>query len=359
MSEHEEGPAAARLRAALHAEAERVNPVGNGLTHIQNRIGQRHPRGWPLGLRPFAIAASAVLLVSGGAVVTLVALHRNEQTELRIAAAPDDAKGPSSESNEASSPPGKPADSASPDKATVPVYFLGETETRNGPQLYREFHQAQQGSSRSSELSTDKLKTTLTTMFTTEPADPDLDNPWSPRTQVLGVNRAGDLVTVDLSQEASTTTVDSKTAQLGLQQLVYSVSAADESVRQVRVLVEGEEPETLLGQPAPNQPLTRAPRLDVQAPVWIVAPQHGDTVSQTFTMRGWSAVFEATVSWEVVRDGKVVKEGFAQAERGAPEFGAWQQKLTLEPGRYELRAFEESAEDGSHLFIDTKTITVE
>ena len=39
-------------------------------------------------------------------------------------------------------------------------------------------------------------------------------------------------------------------------------------------------------------------------------------------------------------------------------FGEFSDSVDLDPGTYELRAFEASAEDGSPIHVDTKTFTV-
>ena len=62
---------------------------------------------------------------------------------------------------------------------------------------------------------------------------------------------------------------------------------------------------------------------------------------------GYGTAFEATVSWEVRRQGsdEVVAEGFTDAGANG-EFADFADSVDLDPGTYELRAFESSAEDG-------------
>ena len=69
-------------------------------------------------------------------------------------------------------------------------------------------------------------------------------------------------------------------------------------------------------------------------------------------------MFEGTVSWEWIRDGTVVAEGFSTADQGAPGRGAWSATVDVPPGNYVLRAFSSSAEDGRPMFVDDKDVRV-
>ena len=63
---------------------------------------------------------------------------------------------------------------------------------------------------------------------------------------------------------------------------------------------------------------------------------------------------EATVSWELLRDGSVVDTGSAMASVGAPGRGTYEIGLgSLEPGSYAVRVFELSAEDGRKVSAET------
>jgi hypothetical protein len=140
-----------------------------------------------------------------------------------------------------------------------------------------------------------------------------------------------------------------------VQQLVHTVTAADPSVRAVRLLVEGRPVETLWGAVDTSGPLTRGPAAEVLGPVWLDVAD-GAVVSGRFG--GTASVFEATVSWQVRQGSRVVQEGFSTAAEGAPGRGAWSGELDVPAGSYELWAFESSAEDGSVTWLDTKQITV-
>jgi hypothetical protein len=143
---------------------------------------------------------------------------------------------------------------------------------------------------------------------------------------------------------------------VAVQELVYTVTANDKAVKQVRLLVDGKTPPS--GHEDWSAPVARAPMVDVQGLIWLLAPTEGETVSSPVTISGYGTAFEGTISWEVRRGGTKVAEGFTQGG-SMGEFGEFTDTVDLDPGTYELRAFESSAEDGSPLHVDTKTFIVE
>ena len=98
-----------------------------------------------------------------------------------------------------------------------------------------------------------------------------------------------------------------------------------------------------------NRPPSRDLYHEDLAPIWVTAPTRGQVLpaDRVVTVGGEACVFEATVSWELLRDGDVVDEGFVTASVGAPGRGTYEIRLgSLVPGSYAVRVFELSAEDG-------------
>jgi hypothetical protein len=106
-----------------------------------------------------------------------------------------------------------------------------------------------------------------------------------------------------------------------------------------------------------NNPLRRAPMVDVQGLIWILAPTQDATVSSPVKIDGYGTANEGTISWEVRKDGAVVEQGHTQGG-SMGEFAEFHDTVTLPPGSYELTAFESSAKDGSPIHSDTKNFTV-
>ena len=80
-------------------------------------------------------------------------------------------------------------------------------------------------------------------------------------------------------------------------------------------------------------------------------------MSSPVQIDGYGTAFEATISWEVRKNGVVVKHGHTQGGANG-EFGEFHTSVKLPAGDYELSALEFSAKDGSPIHIDTKNFTV-
>ncbi|WP_432504287.1 Gmad2 immunoglobulin-like domain-containing protein [Kineococcus arenarius] len=238
---------------------------------------------------------------------------------------------------------------------TVPAYYAGRTGMEGGLEvaLYREFHDVPSAG--------DPVTTALREALQ-PPRDPDYSVPWPEGTQVLGVERVQDLVTVDLSAEAATAPpgADEDLAQAAVQQVVHTVTAADPSVAGVQLLIDGSRVPDLWGLGAhAGEALARAQASEVLGPVWVLEPVQGAEVTSPVTLSGEATVFEATVGWDVTdASGAVVAEGFATATEGAPGRGTWSAQVDLEPGEHVVRAFSVSARDGSVVAVDSKAVTV-
>lgn len=230
----------------------------------------------------------------------------------------------------------------------VAVYYLHDTT--NGPRLYREFHRRPDARA--------VVRDAVTAMLTESAQDADYTSLWPKGTRVLGVRKDGTTLVVDLSEEAKAMSAGAAYESASLQQLVWTATAADPTASSVQLLVEGKEVESLAGHVDSSEPMRRGQAAYELGPVWILTPTEGGTLRRGATFGGEASVFEATVSWQLVQAGTVVKEGFATASNGAPGRGSWSAVADVPPGDYLLRAFESSAEDGRETFVDDKRITV-
>lgn len=334
---------AARLRSALTWEASTMAPSDDALTRIRERIAGR--RRW---YRHPALVAVAAAVVLAAAVVGGLALYGGDtEPDTVTSAGTGPASRTASDTPSVTDSATSPSDTASPSPPAAPVegwvyvYYLRDDGT--GPRLYRE---------RRPNPGTEPVQAALATMLGEPALDPDYTSAWPSGTTVLGYSVAADTATVDLSDF---TEVGTAADSVGVQQLVYTVTANDPRVRRVRVLVNGEPPSS--GRDW-STPVARAPRAQVQAPIWLLAPTEGQTVSAPVRIRGYGTAFEATISWAVYQGSTKVAEGFTQGGANGA-FAPFADTVTLPPGRYEIRAFEVSAEDGSPRNVDTKTFTVE
>lgn len=334
----DDDPLAARLRDALSTEAEMVHPSDDGLQHIRDGIDQGG-RPWWRHPAALSVAAAVVLgaLVGGG-----LALSGGDDGTTVVAGDPTETASPTPSPSETTTEPTEPTMTPTDD---VWVYYVMDDEAA-GPRLYREQHAVEPKDVPTAIIA-------LEEMFTEPAADPDYSSPWPKQPLLRGYTVDGEIATVDLAEFPK---LGSESEGVAVQQLVYTVTANDPSVKRVRMLVDGKAPE---GHFDWSQPVKRSAALDVQGLVWLLEPRQGAEASSPVRIAGFGTAFEGTVSWEVRRKGsdEVVEEGFAQAGSNG-EFGEFTDTVELPPGTYEMRAFESSAQDGSPLHVDSKVFTV-
>lgn len=250
------------------------------------------------------------------------------------------------------SPSAAPSPAASPSPvgtAARAIYYLHDDG--RGPRLYRELHPRP--------ATTGVIRDAVTAMLTTKAYDADYTSLWPAGTRLLGARvdktPEGSVAYVDLSREALSGSAGAEGEAQSLQQLVHTVTAAAPAVRSVQLLVEGKPPATLWGHVSTRRPIARGPAAEVLGQVWLSAPS---TLKRGARFGGEATVFEATVSWEFRQGDRVVKAGYATATTGAPGRGTWSATADVAPGKYVLRAFESSAEDGRPLHVDDKPVVV-
>lgn len=366
----------ARVRESLQRDGEQIRPDGDGLARIRERTSTQRSRGrnWLMaGAIGFATATAVVgaFFVTGdlldrssapGPAAPTVQTETDEPDPTESPDPTETAPTPSASEPEITEPePTEPEQEPEPrateeeepppqvTEQTVPVYYLGDTS--RGLRLFREFHAVESAQS--------EAVTALNQMLGATPRDPDYSSPWAADSRALSVDTADGLITVDLNAEVVDTSVPRETADLMVQQLVYTVQAAlQDAGSPVRILVEGQPVSDISGSPT-AEALTRADEIDVQAMTWIITPSQGATVPGRFEVTGVANAFEANVVWELVQGGEVVRDGFTTAEESMT-FAPYSFTVRNVPaGDYTLRAFQTSAQDGSEEFVDTKDITVE
>jgi hypothetical protein len=139
-----------------------------------------------------------------------------------------------------------------------------------------------------------------------------------------------------------------------VQQLVWTVTAAEPSVHSVRLLVNGAVAPS--GHMDWSAPISRANALDTQANVWILAPNQGATVTSPVTVSVLGTGYEGNVPLRVYQGSREVASTFVTTMQGG--FMQAQTTITLPRGSYELRAYNDNGEDGSLQLWDTKSFTV-
>lgn len=238
-----------------------------------------------------------------------------------------------------------PSSSTSTTEKAVAQYYVGDTA--RGFRLFREFHRANVGPS--------PIESALTLLFTTQPFDPDYTNLWPKGSKVNSVVIAGATATVDLSFPPLNVGAESEAR--AIDQLVWTATAADPSVTEIKFLKDGKSVESFAGHVDTQGTFKRGLTYEVLAPIWITSAEEGTVMTSPLTIGGLAQTFEANVQWQVIQNGKVVAQGATTAAEAAPARTPWEVKVTnLKPGVYTIRAFESSAKDGSLVVQDTKKI---
>ncbi|WP_028785352.1 Gmad2 immunoglobulin-like domain-containing protein [Terracoccus sp. 273MFTsu3.1] len=360
-------PVEDRVRRALDAEARSITPTDR-LGAILADAHASDESSWGSGsglagsrrhrwLVP-AVAAAAAVLVAG----TVWAVNRPSAptppvagtptavaTSTARATSPTSSGAPSSVPTQTAQTPTSPATTAVPPPATttasVPVYYLGPVVAGSDQlRLFREFVSTSIPAPATGE---GKALAALRLATAAPPEGSSYASAWSGVT-VESVSIGPGAITVRLS--SGTTSTDS----LAAEQLGWTAQAAAGLARPVRFELADGGAEVSPGHPVSSvftRPTDPMAVLDQVAPVWVDEPARGSAVSagNRLTVKGVASTFEATVEWELLRDGQRVDRGFTTASAGAPDRGTYRftTKASLTPGAYVVRVFASSAKDGS------------
>lgn len=232
-----------------------------------------------------------------------------------------------------------------PGAVTLPVYYVDEVSGLFGPRLYREFRQL-------APLAAGKVATAVQAMLTLPPNDPDYSTLWPAATLVNSVTVAGGVATVDLNNYPST--LGSGHESAAVSQLVYTVTAVDPSITGVKIRLNGAVPTSghldLTGAQKRGNPLNQL------ANVWILGPTQGLSTGSPVIVKIYGTGFEGNVPLKVFQGATEVTSTHVTTMMGG--FAEAQVSITLSPGTYELRAYNDNGMDASLQVWDTKTFTV-
>lgn len=218
--------------------------------------------------------------------------------------------------------------SATPTGSTTAglVYYI--VDTTRGFRLAREPHP----------LSADAPARAALEAMISGPTDVDYTSPWPRATRVLGINHRDHLITVELSNEARQANVGASLEASMVQQLIWTVTEALEPGAAVLVTLEGVP--ASWGHLLWDKPLKRGEPLDERLLVGIDSLADGANVTSPVRVTGEANVFEATLTWKVLRmDGATAASGYTSTSEGQT-FAPWALTLTLEPGTYILEVSE-------------------
>jgi hypothetical protein len=353
----------ARLAELLSDAVSGIEPT-NRLDAIRNEtkvtsMSSRRPWLYAVG---GAVATAAVITAIAAAGGTLP----GQGDDPAPAGQSDHATKEPEPSNGASEPtPSEPTPSettAPASNSVVPVYFVGDTPS--GPRLYREFLRNTDDA--------DPLMYAAGTSVAGSSDDPDYGTLWPSGSSVTEVTSDGaDILTVSIAGAPHDlpSGMTQAEAQLALQQVIYSVQAANGQGRVgVQFLLDGDRSDQVLGQPT-SEPLANAPILKTLSLVSLSSPSEGENVSgDTLEVEGVANSFEANVivrlqRWEgneVLAQQPFTADGW-MGDKLFP-FSGTIDVSDVPPGEYVLIAMTDDpsgGEEGSGAFSDSRRITVE
>ena len=351
-----------RLRQALAMEASRVHPADRleDVLRTAREAGPTsdgvRPRRW---LGPVSVAAT-VALIAGGA---WAATHRgaDELVPTPPANTGSGASMTGQPTTTVSAPstiasgapttgtPGTPP--AGVTVASLPVYFVGPIGDNKGTdKLFREFVS---GSLPRGASAAERAKAALGLAIHAQPngGSGGYLQPWAGQ-MIRDVTVTDRLITIDLANGGAAG-LAAETQRLAVQELVWTAQAAvGKGTIPVRFTV-ADGSSALFGRLSTastyNRPGADQLAQDL-APLWVTTPGRGQVLpaSKPVAVQGQAIVFEAAVSWQLLRGQGQVKAGHTTASIGAPAQGTYSVNLgLLAPGDYTVRVFEVSMADGS------------
>jgi Sporulation and spore germination/Immunoglobulin-like domain of bacterial spore germination len=352
---------AERLRQVLNGEGSAMEIGDDGLARILNSAhapgaGSRRP-SW---LAPLAVAAAAVVLLGGTAIA--VGLHHGSTNNNALPVASGSSSTPSASSSPTGStstsqpsqqtstsvPPSTGPSQHSSTPVVTPARALAIYYVANvpgvGTRLYREFHALPVPTAVSPAF------VALNELLGGSAVDPDYTSLWPSGTVVRsgGGGLGTDTATVNLSQLP---TGSAAAKALAIQQLVWTMTAADPSIKRVQVNLD-----SYTGVVKHGTPVGRVNALDVLANVWILAPTDGASVTSPVKVTVYGTGFEGNVPVEIFSNGTQVAAQALTTQMGA--FAQASTTFKLPAGTYEVRAFNDNGKNGTMQLWDTKTFTV-
>ena len=362
-------PLEERLRAALAAEADDVQPASDGLSRIRGRIAERQRPSWLARIRDqwltrpsFAAAASAGVIVLG--LGATIGIGQASQQGLipglpgetpSVSATTDDTDSPSSEPTK-SSKPDDTEHTESADKptkkpvstVTVPVYHITKDQGGYGVSQSSTSVKVKDGSKR--EKQEQRAEGALKAIFD---GGPQLRSTgagvWQAGTALEDADLRDGVRQVMLSSGAGNGADDSpEAARAALKQIVFTGLDAAPSAGSVQIRVGGSPVSSFWnmlsinpngvqrGDPALTRPFNE-----------ITSPAAGATLTGSVRIAGKGAYDGGQAHWEVLDpSGQVVERG---AEGAGTGFTSWSTMVDLEPGTYELRTFEQTDAGQNHV----------
>lgn len=217
---------------------------------------------------------------------------------------------------------------------------------------------------RQAQVTPPRFATAAVTELLKGPTQSEISNAWGTAipagSELLGIDLAGGVATVDLSEEFESGG-GSLSVRLRLAQLVYTLTEFD-TIEGVALEIEGEPVTTFSSEGySIDGPMTRDEFEDLMAPIIVETPIAGQRVTSPVKISGTANVFEATVSIEILVGDETAAADFTTATCGTGCRGTYSKNVPFqmpEETQALIRVFESSAEDGRPLHVVTVPVVL-
>lgn len=208
------------------------------------------------------------------------------------------------------------------------------------------------------ESSGDLVSAALTELLSgIKPKDADYVNLWGENSKLNGVTVLNGLATVDLGFDQLN--VGAEGELRAIEQIIWTLKANNPEITQVEFLRDGNIVESFAGHVDTMNVFQIDEGYQSLATIDLDLDE-GDIVKSGELVTGLACTFEANVPWELFQDGKLISSGAEVAEMACPVRSKFQINLgELKPGKYLLRVWESSMEDGSLINEDTKNFVIQ
>ena len=204
----------------------------------------------------------------------------------------------------------------------------------------------------------DLVTAALTELFSgIKPKDADYVNLWGENSRLNGVTVLNGLATVDLGFDQLN--VGAEGELRAIEQIIWTLKANNPEITQVEFLRDGNIVESFAGHVDTMNVFQIDEGYQSLATIDLDLDE-GDIVKSGELVTGLACTFEANAPWELFQDGKLISSGAEVAEMACPVRSKFQINLgELKPGKYLLRVWESSMEDGSLINEDTKNFVIQ
>lgn len=246
-----------------------------------------------------------------------------------------DAANQASESKESQ----QPSPVSSPSNLKVPLYWIGDAGTSS--YLYREYRDY---ATQDAASSGDVVSTAIAMLTRNHPQDDDYHTLWKPVSSVGSSMSADGTLTIDVSSDMFDPAIKPAQAQMAIQQLVYTATAAAAvggindvgPETKVVILVDGKKGYKF-GDEVLGRPMSRDKA--AVAPLWIIDPGQDTKTKSNISVKMVASNIASKVFWDIKTNNDTVASGEEKLSGQDAGLQEIQFSKSLPKGKYTIRLY--------------------